>query len=667
MRINSCQQGSSSITGPLDVARVSDGREVPAGDALVVIPTYNEIENIQSIARAVLAVSSRTELLFVDDQSPDGTGVKAEELAAANPRIHALHRRGPRGLGAAYMAGFRWALRRPYRFVVQMDADFSHSPAAIPKLLKGADHFDVVIGSRYCGGGRTVGWPLGRKWLSFIANTYARTLLTSRIRDFTSGFRCWRREVLEQIDFASLCCDGYGFQVEMAHLAELGRFSVREVPITFRERRGGVSKMRPEVAKDAARGIARLAWRRLADKKHPALILKGRRADEAPSPGLAGNAPQSVLVMCLGGIGDTVLSFAMLRRLREHLPGAHLTALAMWPQAAELIKDLGIFEEVRCQNFQTDRCWRSIAELVRLNHRRFDLSILAYPTNRWEYSLAAWLVHAKKRVGHAYKDSSDFLGRWLLTDRVQQGNRTHNVDENLNLLTQVTGGVGLPDGEPDIRLGPLMSEYHDYAHKFLASIPGPYLGIHAGSSTAKNMAAKRWSKEKFAELCRIARQQLGLTPLLFGTGREIALNEWIASRCSAARVVESPSIRHEAAVMQRCSVFVSNDSALAHIASALDVPTVTIFGPTDADQVGPYGGTGIAVTAGLPCAPCYRPCRRSMRCSSGTPRRCLSILAPNIVVEHVRDMLYGAQYTDRAEPCRGQRKGGQKVGSGRST
>ena len=610
-------------------------RPVPAEtairDVVVVIPTYNEAANIRRMIRAALNACDRADVLVVDDHSPDGTAELVETMAPDDPRIHLLRRRGPRGLGAAYMAGFRWALRRSYTHVVQMDADFSHDPAAIPELLRHADRHDLVIGSRYCAGGKTEGWPKRRQWLSFAANLYARSLLGSRIADLTGGFKCWRREVLERIDFARLCCDGYGFQVEMNHLAELGGVRIREAPITFRERRDGVSKLKPGVANNAAIGTARLAWNRLIGRAHPALLPE----PTAKRPVRRDQVPRRVVVMCLGGIGDVVLAFAMFRRLRQQLPEAHLTALTMWPQAADLLEDLGVFDEVRQHNFQTDRAWRSLRTLGELHRRRFDLSILTMPTNRWEFCLAAWLIHARRRIGHTYLGFSEVRGlRWLLTDRVRQQPKTHVIDENLRLLPAVPNH---PSSAPDIRLGGLAAEYHGFAEKLLADIPGPYLGIHAGSSTGKNLAAKRWPKDRFAELCRLAHEQLGLTPLLFGCGAEVELNKWIAARAPGARVIVTPTIRHTAAVMRRCAAFVSNDSALAHIASALDVPTVMIVGPTDPDSIRPYPGHGVAVTAGLPCTPCYRPNATALACVCDPSYACLLDLAPAKVLQSVAE------------------------------
>ena len=369
--------------------------------------------------------------------------------------------------------------------------------------------------------------------------------------------------------------------------------------------------------------------------------------------------------MCLGGIGDTVLSFAMLRQLRQQQPEARLTALVMWSQAAELIEDLGIFDEIVTHNFQEDRSWRSLIKLVQLHLRRFDWSVLAYPTNRWEFKLASWLIHAKRRIGHRYENSGWLNNACcLLTDVVDQTVPTHNVDENLKLLAALPSRmrcVGSDDANDyttrytneknvelgqfiDIRLGHLASSYDHFADRYLLAISGPYLGIHAGCAPFKNMADRRWPAEYFAELCRLAHEQLGLMPLLFGSGNEIALNEHIACLSGVGHAVRTPSIRHTAAIMQRCVIFVSNDSALAHVASALSVPTVMIVGPTDAEMVRPYGTRGVAMSAGLACSPCYRPCAKPLECLRPEhPFACLQKITPQAVLEQMRNLLGGVR------------------------
>jgi dolichol-phosphate mannosyltransferase len=231
----------------------------------VLVPTYNEAETIESLVGAVLAeLPPAGRVLVVDDDSPDGTGRIAERMASELERVEVLHRPGKRGLGPAYMAGFRAALRGEAELVVQIDADFSHDPADLPKLLAAAREADVVIGSRYVSGGRVADWGPGRRTISRWGSRYARAVLGLGVHDMTSGFKCWRRAALEGIDLDSVTSEGYAFQVEMTYRAQSAGFRVVEVPITFRDRRVGESKMTGAIVLEAA-------WR------VPLLRLRGRR------------------------------------------------------------------------------------------------------------------------------------------------------------------------------------------------------------------------------------------------------------------------------------------------------------------------------------------------------------------------------------------------------
>jgi dolichol-phosphate mannosyltransferase len=227
--------------------------------ALVVIPTYNEAPNLANLVPQVLAQDPRLEVLVVDDASPDGTGQIADELARANPRVHALHREGKLGLGTAYIAGFRWALERGYDYVFEMDADFSHDPAHLPDLLKAAANADLVLGSRYLGGKVTVvNWPMGRLMLSYWANVYARWVTGLRIWDLTGGFKCFRSRVLQAIDLTQVRSNGYAFQIEMSVRAWRKGFKLAEVPIVFVDRTEGQSKMNRKIVREAIWMVPRL-------------------------------------------------------------------------------------------------------------------------------------------------------------------------------------------------------------------------------------------------------------------------------------------------------------------------------------------------------------------------------------------------------------------------
>ncbi len=223
-----------------------------ASKAVVVIPTYNERETLLDIARAVLRLPGGWRLLIVDDNSPDGTGQMADELAQEEPWVSVLHRPQKEGLGPAYIAGFKYALASPeFQFIAQMDADFSHDPSDLPRLLKSLADADLSIGSRYVVGGTTRGWTLRRRMLSRGGNAYVRTVLGTPVHDMTAGFRIWRRDALEAVDLDEVKTRGYGFQIEMALRAVAAGQRVVEVPICFTERRAGQSKMSGSIVTEA--------------------------------------------------------------------------------------------------------------------------------------------------------------------------------------------------------------------------------------------------------------------------------------------------------------------------------------------------------------------------------------------------------------------------------
>jgi len=226
-----------------------------------VIPTYNESMNLPTLIPEVLRQDPRLEILVVDDNSPDGTGRMADEMAAGNPRVHVLHRPGKQGLGTAYLAGFRWALERTYELVFEMDADFSHDPAHLKEFLKASADADLVLGSRYLGGRVTVvNWPMGRLLLSYFANVYARQVTGLAIWDLTGGFKCFRRRVLEAIDLSAVRSNGYAFQIEMTFRSWRKQFRLKEIPITFVDRTEGQSKMNKAIVREAVWVVPRLRW-----------------------------------------------------------------------------------------------------------------------------------------------------------------------------------------------------------------------------------------------------------------------------------------------------------------------------------------------------------------------------------------------------------------------
>jgi dolichol-phosphate mannosyltransferase len=227
---------------------VNDG---PLGTVLVIIPTYNEAENIKPIVARVRSSVPEAHLLIADDNSPDGTGKLADELAATDDHVHVLHRKGKEGLGAAYLAGFRWGIEGGYSVLVEMDADGSHQPEELPRLLTALKGADLVLGSRWVPGGRVVNWPKSREFLSRGGSTYSRLMLGVGIRDVTGGYRAFRKETLEGIGMEEVASAGYCFQVDLAWRAAKKGYHIVEVPITFVERERGASKMSRNIVVEA--------------------------------------------------------------------------------------------------------------------------------------------------------------------------------------------------------------------------------------------------------------------------------------------------------------------------------------------------------------------------------------------------------------------------------
>lgn len=228
--------------------------------SLVIIPTYNEIDNIERIIEKVLPQHESIEMLIVDDNSPDGTGDKVLEIMQDNPKVHIIQRQGKMGLGSAYVAGFKYAIANEYDYVIEMDADFSHNPNDVPRLLKAIEHNDLVIGSRYVQGVNVVNWPMSRLILSYFASFYVKIITGMKVDDPTGGFKCFRRTVLETIDFNEIISDGYSFQVEMNYRLYKKNYRVKEIPIVFYERRDGQSKMSKHIVWEAIWMVWRLRF-----------------------------------------------------------------------------------------------------------------------------------------------------------------------------------------------------------------------------------------------------------------------------------------------------------------------------------------------------------------------------------------------------------------------
>ena len=237
-----------------------------ADKKVIIIPTYNEIENIEKMLRKVMSLEDGFNVLIIDDGSPDGTAQVVKNLMTEFPeRIFIIERAGKQGLGTAYITGFKWSLEHGYDYIFEMDADFSHNPDDLPRLYRACseDGADLAIGSRYCNGISVINWPIGRVIMSYYASVYVRKMLRMKVYDCTAGFKCYRRKVLDTIDFDRIKMHGYGFQIEMKYNAYKLGFKIKEVPIIFVDRTEGVSKMNSSIFGEAFWGVMGLRFRKI--------------------------------------------------------------------------------------------------------------------------------------------------------------------------------------------------------------------------------------------------------------------------------------------------------------------------------------------------------------------------------------------------------------------
>ncbi len=240
-----------------------------ASDKVVIIPTYNEKENVEKIIRAVLSLEEKFDILIIDDGSPDGTADIVKNLQLEfKDSLHILERTGKLGLGTAYITGFKWAVENNYEYIIEMDADFSHNPNDLPKLYNACkEGADLSIGSRYCNGISVINWPIGRVIMSYYASTYVRTVLGMNVYDTTAGFKCFKKRVLETIDFDRIKMKGYGFQIEMKYNTYKLGFTIKEVPIIFVDRTEGTSKMSSGIFGEAFWGVLKMKFRKIKPRK----------------------------------------------------------------------------------------------------------------------------------------------------------------------------------------------------------------------------------------------------------------------------------------------------------------------------------------------------------------------------------------------------------------
>lgn len=346
-----------------------------------------------------------------------------------------------------------------------------------------------------------------------------------------------------------------------------------------------------------------------------------------------------IIFFSFGGIGNTLLLTPALRALRGHYPKAHLSALVMFQGSFDLLKNNSAVDELLICKFLEEGPWRSFFFLLRLRKRRFDISILGFPANRWEYNVIGWLVGAKRRLGHRYRHRDRRNLNFLQTDTALEDDRFHDAEENLRLI-EMLGAKG--ESPPRLEIF-LTSDERKFAEGWLETnglLQKPLIGFHAGSALFKNQAKRRWSPAKFAELAALLISQYRYTVLLFGSKEDEETNRKICDTVLGLHRVEGTTITQTAALIGRCLLFVTNDSSLMHIAAALSVPTAAIFGPTSPVRVRPLQTHTRIIRKDLSCSPCFYYSPKPLTCyRKEKDYACLEWIETRGVLEEVLSLL----------------------------
>jgi heptosyltransferase-2 len=328
----------------------------------------------------------------------------------------------------------------------------------------------------------------------------------------------------------------------------------------------------------------------------------------------------NILVMCLGGFGDTIMATPLCQAVRRRYPNAAITALTMWQTSTALLSKLSVFDKIISHNFLTSDLGSSLHQIWQLRRQAFDLSVLTFPANRAHYNLLAWTIHARHRLGHNYLVGSSLTYcRFLLTHRLVQEQATHNVEENMKLVRC----LGASGDTPTLSAGTLGLDQADWADKFLASKPPPYFGIHPGCSSIKNHVNRRWPAENYGALADTLMHKTGGTALVFVGPDELNLLEPIVSNAPSATLVVRTSIDRIAALIRQCQVVVCSDSGLGHLAGACGVPVVSVVGPTNPNYTKPWGVPHRIVSGQKACSPCFEVSRRPLQCDKGLAFACV--------------------------------------------
>ncbi|MBN1823151.1 MAG: glycosyltransferase [Endomicrobiales bacterium] len=573
---------------------------------LVIVPTYNESQNIGRILEQILALKELFDVLVIDDNSPDGTAQTVKEIALKIPRVHLVERSSKLGLGTAYIAGFRWALERGYSRIYTMDADFSHQPDYLQYLDGELEEAALAIGSRYIKGGKIVGWPIARKLISRCGNFYARMITGLPFRDCTSGFMAMKREVVMNFLSGDVRTEGYSFLIELKFTGWKSGFRVNEYPIVFSDRAAGKSKISKKIILEAFF----LAWKlrmkgafgktrgnaffKAADRfvGIPVVFIMGLFTGKEPAPD---GDPKSIAVIKLSAMGDTVLLTPALLALKKKYPGAKIDAVCTDINKAVFSK-CGCVDDVIVLDVKG--LFRNPLRIFSVFSKKYDVSL---DFDQWLRlsPVLSLLSGAGRRYGFRTKNQ---FRHYIYTAFVEHSKDRHEVESFLDVAGLMGAeGSGIPPRYPvtekEMEKAVALTERNGIRKD------ESFIVIHP--ETPAHGVQRQWPAGSFVRFAKMMVEKYNVKVFVTGTRQDLASNSRIAAAIGSEAVVLEPlDIDEYAAVISRARLFVSSNTGVMHLACALGVPVIGIHGPTSSVKWGPRGEKCVSVKSELKCSPC---------------------------------------------------------------
>ncbi len=574
---------------------------------LVILPTYNENQNIEKLVDELLMLKPEYDILVIDDNSPDGTAITVKNRYRNNTRVALISREGKLGLGSAYMLGFKWAVEKGYERVFMMDSNFSHQPKYLPELDKQLDEFDISIGSRYIQGGGVEGWPLNRKLLSRIGNAYARTVVGMPINDCTSGFMGLSRSLVETFLNSKIKSEGYSFLLELKYIALNKGFTFKELPITFVDRVAGVSKISKRIIFEAVFLALRLRFGsennsgrgnnlfKLIDRYIgvPAVWLSGlviKKQKEIPA------RLNEILVIKLSAMGDSILLVPSIRALKRRYPEAVITVLCTSINR-EIFKNCQYVDKIILCDI------KKIASNPLSLFSVFDKKLydIAIDFDQWLRlsPLLAVLSGVSARIG--FKTEGQYR-HYNYSSYAVHSRTKHEVDTFLELLTLL--GISAADNRLEFNITEEANQRAKDLFKMIYMDDNePFIVMHP--ETPKHGAQRHWPAAKYIELGKKLTRDYRFKVLVTGTKSELSSNIKIVSAIGPdAKLLPPCDILTVAAVISKAKAVVCGNTGIMHLACALHRPVVAIHGPTDPAKWGPRGDKCRVVRSAMSCSPC---------------------------------------------------------------